>query len=93
MKTAARKVMWVGRATVFLVGLAMTLAFAVGLASTALAGTGVGARFDLGKTNAVNALTKLVGAKEEGGRRGPRYLAGGDRGRRGRRRGLLRAAA
>jgi hypothetical protein len=34
----------------------------VGLASTAIAGTGIGARFDLGKTNAVNALTTLVGS-------------------------------
>jgi len=48
MKTAARKVMWVGRATVFLVGLAMIPALTVGLASSALAGTGVGARFDIG---------------------------------------------
>jgi hypothetical protein len=46
---------------VSLVGLAIILAFAVGLASAALAGTGVGARLDLGKTNAVNAVTRLVG--------------------------------
>lgn len=61
MKTTARKVMWVGRATVFLVGLAVIVALTVGLASTALAGTGIGARFDLGKTNTVNAVSKLVG--------------------------------
>ena len=54
--------MWVGRATVFLVGVAIILALAVGLASTALAGTGVGARLDLGRTNAVNAVTTLVGS-------------------------------
>lgn len=42
-------------------GLAVTLALTVGLASAALAGTGVGARLDLGKTNAVNAVTGLVG--------------------------------
>ena len=62
LRNAASKVMWVGRATVFLVGLAVILALTVGVVSTALAGTGVGARFDLGKTNTVNALTKLVGS-------------------------------
>jgi hypothetical protein len=56
------KVMWVGRATVFVVGLAVILALTVGLATTALAGTGVGARFQLGQTNSVNAITKLVGS-------------------------------
>jgi hypothetical protein len=56
------KVMWVGRATVFLVGLAVILALTVGLASAALAGTGVGATFNLGKTNTVNALSSLVGS-------------------------------
>jgi hypothetical protein len=55
-------VMWVGRAGVFVVGLAVILALTVGLASTALAGTGVGARFDLGKANAVNQINRLVGS-------------------------------
>jgi hypothetical protein len=55
------KVSWVGRATVFLVGLSVILAFMVGLTSAALAGTGVGATFNLGKTNTVNALSSLVG--------------------------------
>jgi hypothetical protein len=41
---------------------AVVLALTVGLASSALAGTGAGARFDLGKTNTVNAITKLVGS-------------------------------
>jgi hypothetical protein len=62
MGKAAKKVMLVGRATTFMVGLAVILALTVGLASTALAGTGVGARFDLGKTNTVNAITRLVGS-------------------------------
>jgi hypothetical protein len=44
-----------------MMGVAIMLAFTVGLASTALAGTGIGARFDLGKTNTVNAISKLVG--------------------------------
>jgi hypothetical protein len=62
VKGAAKRVMWVGRATVFLVGLAVVLALTVGVAFTALAGSGVGARFDLGKTNTVNAVSKLVGS-------------------------------
>ena len=45
-----KKVMFVGRATTFTVGLAVILALTVGLATTALAGTGVGARFQLGQT-------------------------------------------
>jgi len=51
-----------GRGTATVMGLAMLLALTVGVASTALAGTGVGARFDLGKTNTVNAVSKLVGS-------------------------------
>jgi len=62
IRTVASKVMWVGRATVFLVGLALILALTVGVISTAFAGTGLGARFDLGKTNTVNAVSKLVGS-------------------------------
>jgi hypothetical protein len=62
MGTVLAATMWAGRATTFMVGLAVVLALTVGLASTALAGTGVGARFDLGKTNTVNAVTKLVGS-------------------------------
>jgi hypothetical protein len=56
------KVVWFGRATTFMVGLAVILALTVGVVSTALAGTGVGARFDLGKTNTVSAISKLVGS-------------------------------
>ena len=62
VKSVARKVMWVGRATTFMVGLAVVLALTVGLTSTALAGTGVGATFNLGKTNAVSAISKLAGS-------------------------------
>ena len=40
IKSALGKVMWVGRATVFVVGLAVILAMVVGLASTALAANG-----------------------------------------------------
>jgi len=61
-KTIFKKVVWLGRATTFLVGLAVILALSVGLASAALAGTGVGAAFNLGKTNTVDALSSLVGS-------------------------------
>jgi hypothetical protein len=57
----SKKVMWVGRATVFLVGLAVVLGLLFGLAATALAGTGVGAPFNLGQKNIVNAISRLVG--------------------------------
>src|ERR687885_868527 len=64
IRSAASKVMWVGRATVFLVGLIVVLAVVLGLASAALAGTGVGAPFNLGKTNTVNRLSQLVGSTD-----------------------------
>jgi hypothetical protein len=47
---------------VFLVGLAVMLALVFGVAVTALAGTGVGATFNLGKINTVNALSRLEGS-------------------------------
>jgi hypothetical protein len=60
-KTILARIWWLGRGTATMMGVAAMLAFTVGLASTALAGTGIGARFDLGKTNTVNAVSKLVG--------------------------------
>jgi hypothetical protein len=62
LRGAASKIMWVGRATVFLVGLAVILALAFGLASAALAGVGVGAPFNLGQTNTVDRMSSLVGS-------------------------------
>jgi hypothetical protein len=62
LANTTKKVMLVGKATTFMVGLAVILALTVGLASSALAGTGVGATFNLGKTNTVNAITKLAGS-------------------------------
>jgi len=55
-KSIFKKVVWLGRATTFLVGLAVILALSVRLASAALAGTGVGSAFNLGKTNTVSAV-------------------------------------
>jgi hypothetical protein len=64
VRSVASKVVWVGRATLFLVGLAVVLAVVLGLASAALAGTGVGDAFNLGKTNTVNRLSQLVGSTD-----------------------------
>ena len=62
MTKMAKKAMGIARGTALTLGVAVMVALVVGLASTALAGTGVGARFDLGKTNTVDAITKLLGA-------------------------------
>ena len=62
MGKVATKAMQIARGTALTLGVALMLALVLGVASTALAGTGVGARFDLGKTNTVNAMSKLVGS-------------------------------
>ena len=61
-KTVLAGIWWLGRGTATMMGLAVMLAVTVGLASTALAGTGVGNRFDLGKVNTVNTVSSLVGS-------------------------------
>jgi hypothetical protein len=58
MRGAASKVMWVGRATVFLVGLAVILALVFGLASAALGANGQ--PFLLGKGNDASNVSKLT---------------------------------
>ena len=58
VKSVARKVMFVGRATTFMVGLAMILALVFGVASTALGANGN--PFLLGKKNVASAISKLV---------------------------------
>lgn len=58
MRGAASKVMWVGRATVFLVGLAVILALVFGVATTALGANGN--PFLLGKKNVASAISTLV---------------------------------
>jgi hypothetical protein len=60
MKTILTRAMSIGRATVFTVGLAVTLALIVGAATTALAAA-PGDPFKLGKTNSINRLSSLVG--------------------------------
>ena len=60
LRNTASKVMWVGRATVFLVGLAVILALVFGVAATAMGANGK--PFILGKaTNAATKVTGLVG--------------------------------
>jgi hypothetical protein len=71
VRSTVKKVMWMGRATVFLVGLAVILALMFGVASRALAGTGVGGVFNLGVTNTVNAITTLVSGGAGVGPAGP----------------------
>ena len=62
VKSAVSKVMWVGRATVFLVGLAVILALLFGLASTALGANGK--PLILGK--AANTASKITGLVKSG---------------------------
>jgi hypothetical protein len=58
-RSAVSKAMWVGRATVFMVGLAVILALLFGLASMAFAANGDAWR--LGRTNVATAITRLGG--------------------------------
>ena len=57
-RSALSKVISVGRATVFMVGLAVLLALVLGVASTALGATG--GNLLLGKLNAAETPTSLV---------------------------------
>jgi hypothetical protein len=59
IKSALGKVMWVGRATVFLVGLAVILAVVVGLASTALAANGANFIIGNGLTDTAKNIATL----------------------------------
>jgi hypothetical protein len=61
-KKIYERAMGIARGTALTIGAAVMLALVLGVATTALAGTGVGARFQLGQTNTVNAVTKLVGS-------------------------------
>jgi hypothetical protein len=60
VKSAAKKVMWVGRATVYMVGLAVILVLTVGVASAAFGADG--GNFILGQSNSATAITKLAGS-------------------------------
>lgn len=56
-KTVLARILWLGRGTATAMGVVVMLALTVGLASPALARTGVGARLDLGKTNVVDQVS------------------------------------
>lgn len=62
LRSILKKVMWVGRATVFMVGLTVVLAVVLGVATTALAATGGNFLLGkmLGKSNAAGAVSKLT---------------------------------
>ena len=60
IRTTFSRVMWVGRAAVFTVGLAVILAVVFGVASMAFAANGD--PWILGQPNAATAITKLAGA-------------------------------
>ena len=60
LRTVVKKVMWAGRATSTMLGLAVLLAVVFGVATTALGATG--GNFILGKANAAGATTKLASA-------------------------------
>jgi|GEM_PF-1006510 hypothetical protein len=58
IRSAASKVMWMGRATVFTVGLAVILALVFGVATTAMGANGK--PFLLGKSNVATMVSELV---------------------------------
>jgi len=57
-------ILWLGRGAATMMGLVIILALVLGVATSALAGTGVGATFDLGRTNTVDAISRLVGSTD-----------------------------
>jgi hypothetical protein len=61
LETTIKKVMWVGRATVFCVGLSVIGAVMLGGASAALAAV-PGDPFRLGQLNAIDRISQLVGS-------------------------------
>ncbi len=61
MRAIFSKVMWVGRATTFCVGLSMILAVVFGVGATALAAV-PGDPLKLGRINAIDRLTSLAGS-------------------------------
>ena len=58
LRRATNKVMWAGRATVFMVGLAVILAVVLGVATAAFGANGD--FFKLGKKNTASAVSKLI---------------------------------
>jgi hypothetical protein len=66
LRSIVAKVAWLGRTASVVFGLVLVLALLFGVASMALAGTGVGGVFNLGVKNTVNAVTELVSTSGAG---------------------------
>jgi len=64
VRSAIGKVMWVGKATVFVVGLSMILAVVLRVATMAFAANGDAWR--LGRNNVATAITRLGGYRGRG---------------------------
>ena len=64
VKTVLARIWWLGRGTATVMGLAMLLALTVGLASAALAAV-PGDPFKLGRINAIDRVTQLVGTTND----------------------------
>lgn len=63
-KRALSTIWWLGKGTATLMGVAIMLAFAVGLTSTALAAV-PGDPFKLGRLNSIDQITRLVGSASD----------------------------
>ena len=63
LRTAAKKIAWVGRTVSMVFGLALVVALVLGIATMALAAV-PGDPFKLGQVNRINnALTTLIGSR------------------------------
>jgi hypothetical protein len=62
LRNATRRAAAVGKAGVFLVGLATVVGMSAGLVASALGGNGIGDVFELGKKNTVDKSSKLQGS-------------------------------
>jgi hypothetical protein len=65
-RRAVSTVLWVGKGTVFLVGLTVIFAVVLGVATTAAAHTGFPRLFHLGHDNPVTSLSKMTGSVANG---------------------------
>jgi hypothetical protein len=64
MQRVLSTIWWLGKGTATLIGVAIMLAFTVGLASTALAAV-PGDPFKLGRLNSIDQITRLVGSASD----------------------------
>jgi hypothetical protein len=61
IRKLVRKVLWLGRGTATVMGIAVMIAVVLGLATTSLAAVS-GDPFKLGRLNSIDALTRIVGS-------------------------------